>query len=293
MADPIESRADPARQRLFRSVFQPSSLEEVTAAVAVAVSEGECHIYVERSRDKYRWSLCCRGGPYPLLRIAARFLKVDCRLAFVGFYTIPDGWCVLVEDPAARVEPDAWTVLSGPDLTRSRDLAASIKAALDANPNSWPTPRLQPERPEPPLSRVFGLTKKERMVVMEAVLGELLREGENHDWIVFENAAAKDEYVQIMLHDGHLYGEVSSREWEEPVRPLDEVAISMLAHLGFTGGGPRRNFSRDSLSAHPASTAQLVNRLFASAYGPTAPSGIRITSNRSALTAITDDLILG
>jgi hypothetical protein len=65
MAEPIEFRADPARQRLMRSVFEPSSLEEVSAAVTVAVTEGERDIYVERSRGQYRWSLCSKGGSYP------------------------------------------------------------------------------------------------------------------------------------------------------------------------------------------------------------------------------------
>jgi hypothetical protein len=138
MADPIESRADPARQRLIRSVFEPSSLEEVTAAVAVAVAEGERDIYVERSRGQYRWSLCSKGGSYPLLRITARFLKVDYRRAFIGFCTIPGDWCILVEDPAARAEPDSWAVLSARELESSLDLAVAIEAALDANPNLWP-----------------------------------------------------------------------------------------------------------------------------------------------------------
>jgi hypothetical protein len=144
VAEPIESRADPPRQRLIRSALEPASLEEVAAAVAVAVAEGERDIYVERSRDHYRWSLCSRGGPYPLPRITARFLQVDYRLAFIGFYTVPGDWCILVKDPSAWVEPDAWAVLSGPELASSRGPAASIKAALAANPNTWPTPRLRP-----------------------------------------------------------------------------------------------------------------------------------------------------
>lgn len=143
MAEPIESRADPARQRLIRSVFEPSSLGEVSAAVKVAVTDGERDIYVERSRGQYRWSLCSKGGSYPLLRITARFLKVDYQGAFIGFCTTPDGWCILVEDPAGRVEPDAWAVLLGPDLAGCSDLATVIKRVLDASPNMWPGQRAQ------------------------------------------------------------------------------------------------------------------------------------------------------
>lgn len=91
MAEPIESRADLVRQRLIRSVFEPSSPEDVAAAVAVAVAEEAGDIYVECSQGRDRWSLCHRGGSYPLLRITARFLKVDHRLAFIGFCTVPGG----------------------------------------------------------------------------------------------------------------------------------------------------------------------------------------------------------
>lgn len=49
--------------------------------MTVAVTEGERDIYVERSRGQYLWSLCSKGGSYPLLRITARFLKADYRLA--------------------------------------------------------------------------------------------------------------------------------------------------------------------------------------------------------------------
>jgi hypothetical protein len=141
MAESIGSNIDPERQRLIRSVFEPSSLEEVTLAVAVAVADGERNLYVERSRGKYRWSLCCRGGPYPLTRIAARFLRVDHRRIFIGFDTVPGDWCILVENPAARVEPDAWAVLSGAELVSSGDLAVAIKAALD-RPAPATSPRL-------------------------------------------------------------------------------------------------------------------------------------------------------
>ncbi len=43
-------------------------------------TEWEKRVYVERVSDEYeswRWSLQHKGGPYPLLRITARFLKAD------------------------------------------------------------------------------------------------------------------------------------------------------------------------------------------------------------------------
>ena len=70
---------DPERVRLSRSWFRPAALEDVAEAISVA-TEWEKRVYVERVSDEYegwRWSLQHRGGPYPLLRITARYLKAD------------------------------------------------------------------------------------------------------------------------------------------------------------------------------------------------------------------------
>ncbi len=150
MAEPIESRADLVRQRLFRSVFEPSSLDEVAAAVTVAVAEQAGDIYVERLLGRFRWSLCHRGGSYPLLRITARFLKVDHRQAFIGFYTVPGDWCILVKDPIDRIEPDAWAVLTLAELTSSANVGIAIRTALERGENLWPIQRTAPTAPTSP-----------------------------------------------------------------------------------------------------------------------------------------------
>jgi hypothetical protein len=132
MADPIESRADANRQRLARSVFQHASLEEVTAAVAVAIAEGERQVYVERAGRRYRWSLCHRGGGYPLLRSFAQFLRVDHRLAFIGFNTVGGGWAIAVPDLQNPVVPDAWAVLTAEELTGPLGMGEAIREALES-----------------------------------------------------------------------------------------------------------------------------------------------------------------
>jgi hypothetical protein len=71
-----EDAPEPERRGLLRSIFEPSSLDEVAEAVSVA-TEDEKRIYVERIGGRYRWSLTSAGGMYPLLRITARFLRVD------------------------------------------------------------------------------------------------------------------------------------------------------------------------------------------------------------------------
>jgi len=102
---------DPARTTLIRSVFHRSPLEEAAEAVSVA-TETERQVYVERFGDQWRWSLVHAGGPYPLLRITARFLAVDYTTIFSGCREIDGGLSVLTEDPGKVEEPDAWAVLT-------------------------------------------------------------------------------------------------------------------------------------------------------------------------------------
>ncbi len=267
MAEPIEFRADPGRRRLIRSVFEPSSREEVVAAVAIAAADGCGSIYVERSKGRYRWSPSHRGGPYPLLRVVAQLLRVDYRLAFIGFRTVPGGWCIWVEDPAARVEPDAYAVLDREQLLTTSDLGALIEAALAAGVNEWPLPPSC--RPAPPPRRPPHLPRDPavRRRVLETILSSLLENPSERPWVCFRSRADSGQYVQLMRHDGVVYAEVGSRMWEEPQRPLRLSAVHRLRWLGFAGGRERCNFARDGLPRDPIWLARLLECLFRVAYG--------------------------
>ena len=86
-----------------RSVFRPSALDDVAEAVSVATEKFH-DIYVERRGDQYRWSFATKGGPYPLLRITARFLEMDpCSLVGVGSRVVEDAGPVGVV-PSHEVE---------------------------------------------------------------------------------------------------------------------------------------------------------------------------------------------
>ena len=126
-----EDWPDPARQRLFRSVFEPSPLESVAEAVSTA-TEDERRIYVERVRSGWRWSLTHPGGPYPLLRVTARFLRVDHRRIAVGFRTAADGVCVLCADPDEPLSADAWAVIDFDGATSSTAVKERILHALQS-----------------------------------------------------------------------------------------------------------------------------------------------------------------
>jgi hypothetical protein len=120
---------DPERVRLTRSIYAPSSLDAVAEAVAVA-TQVEKRIYVERTGDEYRWSLTHPGGPYPILRITARFLRVDYHAIVVGSRKVADGVCVIAGDPASDLAPDAWAVLYFDGPTEPSDVKRRILLAL-------------------------------------------------------------------------------------------------------------------------------------------------------------------
>ena len=124
------SRPDPDRQRMARSIFEPSSLNEVAEAVSVATEE-EKRLYVERFGETYRWSLTHPGGMYPLLRISARFLRIDYHGLVIGFRAVADGVYVLAGDPATDQDPDAWTVLEFDRPAEPSDVRGRIVRALE------------------------------------------------------------------------------------------------------------------------------------------------------------------
>jgi hypothetical protein len=124
------NQPDPERQRRLRSVYEPSSLDAVAEAVSVA-TEDEKRIYVERLGDAYRWSVTHRGGMYPLLRITARFLRIDYHGLVIGFRAVAEGVFVVCEDPAEPEEPDAWAVIDFDVPAEPADVAERIVRALE------------------------------------------------------------------------------------------------------------------------------------------------------------------
>lgn len=128
-AEPVV--VDPERKALLRTVCRPLPLEELAVHVA-AMSSHQKRLYVDRRPDGYRWSFVHPGGPYPLWREVAQFLKVPYQRILVGGREVGDRWCVLIgpdgdDDP----ETEAWAVL---ELTRKitpAKAATMISDALD------------------------------------------------------------------------------------------------------------------------------------------------------------------
>lgn len=133
MSDPYEgiTRPDPERERLFRSVFQQSTLEEAAEAISVATEQFH-DFYVGRRSGQYQWSFATQGGPYPLLRITARFLKMDPQyLAGVGSRVIGD-WCVQIVPKES--EPDAWTLIRFEEASTVAQVRTQLKSSFGQDP---------------------------------------------------------------------------------------------------------------------------------------------------------------
>ena len=131
MTDVDAERPDAHRLALLRRAFVPSSLDDVAEAVAVA-SEHERRLYVERVDGGHRWSLTHPGGGYPLLRIAARFLRVDYTRLAVGFHRVTDGVYVLCADGHQPTTAALWAIVEFDGPTSPEGARESIQQALTA-----------------------------------------------------------------------------------------------------------------------------------------------------------------
>ena len=131
MADPYEGVREPAPELagLTRSIFDPSPIEAVAEALFVA-SEHETHVYVERFGERYRWSLVHKGGPYPLLRITARFLQMDYHALAVGTRCVLDGYSALTEYAEDEPAPDACAIVHLEWCTLPDVAAALVRQAI-------------------------------------------------------------------------------------------------------------------------------------------------------------------
>ncbi len=120
-----------------------------------------------------------------------------------------------------------------------------------------------------------GVKREIRLALFEKALDRLLSERENHDFVSFELRGSPDSYVQYMLHDGALLGEVGSKGWIPGGELLDKERVTALGCLGFEGGDHKVNYARDHLPQDPRRLACLSELLFGAAYRP--PTDFEVT----------------
>ncbi len=73
----------------------------------------------------------------------------------------------------------------------------------------------------------------DRIAFFESLLDTFLTRVKEKGHITFDVAGDSDEYVQYQVHSGRVFGEVGSRQWNEPERPLPADAVDALARHGF------------------------------------------------------------
>src|SRR5437867_3146533 len=111
------------------------------------------------------------------------------------------------------------------------------------------------------------MNSTDRVAFYESMLDAFFAKAKDGGYIVFEVVGGADEYVQYRRCGDRILGEVGSRQWADPERPLPAAAVDSLALLGFSGGGPERNFARESVPGSKTDLAELTERLFRAAYG--------------------------
>ena len=131
-----------------------------------------------------------------------------------------------------------------------------------------PNARRTRTSPVPSIPQDPGAKRQIRLALFEAAIDRLLSESENRDFVIFELRGSADSYVQYMLHDSAVLGEVSSRGWISEGELLDNERVTALGCLGFEGVGLRANFARDHLPHDARRLACLTELLFGAAYRP-------------------------
>ena len=110
------------------------------------------------------------------------------------------------------------------------------------------------------------MNSSDRTGLYQSLLVTFLSRAREKGYIVIGVLGRVDEYVQFVVHDDRVCGEVGSRQWSEPERPLRQAAIEALGHLGFVGGGPERNYAKDGLPRSAAKLAKLTDTVLRTAY---------------------------
>ena len=111
------------------------------------------------------------------------------------------------------------------------------------------------------------MDREMRLHIYEKELRRLLFDLRDHDFVIFEDSRDAERYVQFMVHDSAVLGEVVSKHWMPESSGLRKTSVTALGCLGFEAGGQHRNFSRDHLPHDARKLACMTELLFGAAYG--------------------------
>ena len=98
------SEIPPDVARRASAIRQWSEPADVIDAIVSATEAYDLTVWVGASEHGWRWSPATKGGPYPLLRMVARYLNLDHRQLLVGAIASGDGWTIADGDGPADHE---------------------------------------------------------------------------------------------------------------------------------------------------------------------------------------------
>lgn len=106
---------------------------------------------------------------------------------------------------------------------------------------------------------------------LERLLTTFLRAARERDWVILIDPEDGSQFVQFMATNGTIYAELSSRQWGAERRVLGDSNELALFRLGFTHGGPGKNYALDGLTHDASYLADLARKAFLAGYGRPIP----------------------
>ncbi len=141
-AGAVGARPNPERVSLAQGINHATTIDIVAKGIALAIPFTPL-IYVERRGAAYRWSPAHRGGPYPLMRITAKFLQMDHGSLVLPFRALDqggqpgfgrdgfwDGVCIVRTDDDESGPADEWTLLEFDAPATASATASAIRARI-------------------------------------------------------------------------------------------------------------------------------------------------------------------
>lgn len=79
------------------------------------------------------------GGAYPLLRITARFLKIDYHRLLIPFRTLDDGNAIVCRNPDRPSRSKAWALIDFDDPATPHEVEIRIRWTFDPSGSGTPS----------------------------------------------------------------------------------------------------------------------------------------------------------
>ncbi len=122
---------------------------------------------------------------------------------------------------------------------------------------------------------------------VESVIAAFVEGAADSDFVILIDPNDPQQFVQFMRKAGTVYAEVSSRQWAgDESRPISDSAELKLMQLGFTHGGPGKNFAQDGLANDAPYLKHVAAASFATAFGEPLPEAPTVVSTVPAVRSL-------